>query len=314
MDVILHVGAHRTATALFQHHLAAHRAVLRASRTAYWGPNVVRGGLFRGVMDGAVPVMRRQRDRAAKRLALRVEMLRQEGADRLVISDPNILGALGHILEDARLYPDAGARIAAHCKGLARHNVTIAISMRRYDDWWASAMAAHMRRGGPLPVTRLRDYMITQPRRWRHIIEDVARAVPDANVVVWTHEACARDPGAVLRGLTGITTSATPSGPRNGRPSATHLRDVMADCGETLPLMTGADGLFMPFEPYEVDTLRAQYEDDLAWLAQGAGGFADCIETQDAAQTASDRNLHTTTMCDGHGEGSTNGGDYEQLA
>ncbi|OAN72847.1 hypothetical protein A8B78_19260, partial [Jannaschia sp. EhC01] len=270
----------------------------------YWGPKIVRGGLFRGAIGGVEGVMAWQERRFAGRCAMRAEAVRQTGATHLVISDENMIGSLRGALEHTRLYPDAGRRIAAYAHGFERHRVTVAVCVRDYADWWTSAMAFRLSRGGPLPRTDLRECLVTQPRRWRHIVEELARVLPDARIVVWSHEASASAPHRLLEELTGFTTPALDAAPRNLRPTAEALRQVMTDCDIDPAQFNWPEGRFMPFTADETQALDAQYQEDLAWLSAGAGGFADYIDAP-SAQTEAQTAL---------GRGRSDDGDHRQLA
>lgn len=294
MDVILHVGSHRTATSALQHHMSYHRSAIAADGAVYWGPKITRGGLFRGAIGGVEGVMAWQERRFSGRCAMRADAVRQTGASHLVISDENMLGSLRGTLEDTRLYPDAGRRIAAYAHGFERHNVIVALCVRDYANWWTSALAFSLMRGGPLPRTDLREHLVTQPRRWRHIVEEVARVLPNATVKVWSYEAAADEPHRLVQELTGITTPVSIAAPRNVRPTAEVLHDLMLSCNIDPATYHWPDGQFMPFAPNETEALSAQYEEDLAWLAAGAGGFADYIDAPSAetdALTAQGRGL-----------------------
>ncbi|MBY4893161.1 hypothetical protein KUL25_10330 [Rhodobacteraceae bacterium N5(2021)] len=304
MDVVLHIGAHRTASATFQHHMSRSRADMAEGGVVYWGPKIVRGGLFRGAIGGVEGVMASQERRFAGRCAMRAEAVRQTGATHLVISDENMIGSLRAALEHTRLYPDAGRRIAAYAHGFERHRVTVAVCVRDYADWWTSAMAFRLSRGGPLPRTDLRECLVTQPRRWRHIVEELARVLPDARIVVWSHEASASAPHRLLQELTGFSTPALDTAPRNLRPTAEALRQVMTDCDIDPAQFNWPEGRFMPFTADETEALDAQYQEDLAWLSAGAGGFADYIDAP-SAQTEAQTAL---------GRGRSDDGDHRQLA
>ncbi len=287
MDVILHVGAHRTATTTFQRHVAANRDSLTKARTVFWGPKITRGGLFRNMTNGSAPILPWQAKRMRKRVALRVEALRQDGVRRLILSDENMLGCLRTGLEETGLYPGAGKRIGGIAQAFQGHRVTIGLGVRCYSNWWSSALAFRLMRGGPLPRATLREHMVTQPRRWRKVVEEIARAVPDARLVVWTHEALASSPQTVLQALAGVETRPASLPILNASPRATDLRRFMRDCDvDADEFSWPADGRFMPFEPYEAEVLRAQYQDDLTWLAKGAGGLADYIDATQAETRA----------------------------
>jgi hypothetical protein len=295
MEVTLHVGAHRTATTTFQRHLAANRDFLRDTETVFWGPKVIRGGLFRSMAGASGSYLPWQSGRAAKRVALRLEGLRQDGVRRVILSDENMLGNLRDVLEDTLLYPNAAARVGGFAQAFQGHDLTIAIGVRCYSNWWPSALAVRLSRGGPLPRPRLRECMVTQPRRWRHMISQIAGAAPDARIVVWTYEAMGGTPHRILQEATGVETPATSMPILNASPRAKAVRDLLRGLdinAEQFPWP--ASDRFMPFEAFETDALRAQYQDDLTWLANGADGLADYIDvtpTKSGAQTVDGRGI-----------------------
>lgn len=304
MEIVLHVGAHRTATSALQRHIATHRKALAAAETAYWGPKVTRGGLFRrmsGSLDNALPW---EAQRAAGRVALRLEKLRQDGHRRLLVSDENMIGSLRTVLEDTCLYPGAGQRVAEFARGFRGHRLTVGLGIRSYPQWWASALAFRLPRGGPMPRAGLRERMVTQPRRWRHVVQEIARALPDARVAVWTHEALSNLPDRVLHDLTGIETATSRLPPTNASPAAGDLRRLMSDCGADFDGSMWRGDRFTPFAPHESRALRAQYDEDLAWLAAGADGLADYVDAP----------LAETDALTVEGRGSSDDGDYRNLA
>jgi hypothetical protein len=138
--------------------------------------------------------------------------------------------------------------------------------------------------------------MVTQPRRWRHVVEQIARAVPEARVAVWTHEAMGAAPHHILEELAGVATPPVNLPILNAAPRAKALRDLLStyDVDPDTFAWPVATDRFMPFEPHEADALRAQYQDDLTWLANGAGGLADYIDAppaQTGAQIVEGRGL-----------------------
>ncbi|ABD56285.1 hypothetical protein [Jannaschia sp. CCS1] len=304
MDVVLHIGAHRTASSALQHHLSRNRSKLAEAGVVYWGPKITRGGLFRGAIGGVEGALPWQERRFGKRCALRAEAVRQTGATHLMISDENMVGSLRGALEFTRLYSDAGRRIASYAHGFKTHRMTVALCIRDYADWWVSAMAFRLPRGGPLPRTQARERLVTQPRRWRHVVEDLAQALPDARLVVWSYEASAHALPTLVGDLTGVASADDRAGPRNLRPTAADLHDLMDACDIDPDMFHWPDGQFMPFTVHETEALRAQYQEDLAWLRAGARGFADYIDAP-SAQTEAPTDL---------GRGNPDDGEHRQLA
>ena len=273
-----HIGAHRTASTALQQHLSLNRTDLAKAGVVYWGPKITRGGLFRGAIGGVEGVMAWQERRCAGRCTMRADAVRQTGANHLIISDENMIGSLRGALENTGLYPDAGRRIAVYANGFAKHRLTVALCVRDYADWWTSSLAFRLLRGGPLPRTDMREHLVTQPRRWRHLVEELARVLPDARIAVWTFEASANAPHRLTQELTGIATPPASTAPVNARPGTADLLELMDACGIDPATFHWPDGRFMPFAAHELDALRAQYHEDLSWLRAGAGGFADYID------------------------------------
>jgi hypothetical protein len=279
MQIVLHLGAHRTATTTLQQTLGESHIALQGAGLAYWGPKRLRAGLFDGLYEGGPVLPPRRRGRAQGRVALQLRQAADGGAKTLLVSDENMLGTMRQIMQAQRLYPGAGERVARFAEAFAPHQVTLGLSIRCYDAFWASALGWRMRRGGPLPLPSLCDRLVTQPRRWRHVIADLAQAVPEARIAVWTHEAMAGRPVDLIAALTGARV-ALKGAERWCNPGArlSDLRAYLDDIGADPALARGTAGRFMPFDPDQRTALRAQYAEDLSWLAQGAGGLASHID------------------------------------
>lgn len=307
MDVILHIGAHRTATTTLQRVLGQNQARLRANGVTYWGPKRTRGGLFSGLLGDAGPILPWQADqivRATGLVRMETMQLEQAGYRALIVSEENILGTVRENLWRGALYPEAAARLDRFRAPFAGLAGTIAIGLRCYDAYWASAMAFALAKGGPAPDAEVTARLIDQPRRWRDLITEAARAFPDARILVWSYEGLGARPEAQLRAMIGAIPDL--SGLRdwhNAAPTPGFLRAVLADRGEPAALIAEAAGRFMPFDTGQRMALRAQYAEDLDWLRNGAGGLATFID--DPA---------TNGAATGQGRGRPNDGDDRRLA
>ncbi|MBY6202296.1 hypothetical protein KUV65_13040 [Maritalea mobilis] len=272
MEVILHAGAHRTATATLHHVMRQGRAAMVAKGITVWDPEVTRAGLFQGITgEGG--------ERLTGRMALRVRQAQEKGAALLIVSDPDMIGSLAEVIAETRLYPRVATRLSRIAGGIDPAKVKIALAIRSYDAWWASALAMQIARGGTAPGSDICDRLITQPRRWRHVIADLAHALPGARIAVWSHEAMAGRPDILLRRLTHRRLA---FGRRhehlNAAPGAVSLARLLADAGDDASSLGIVAGRYMPFDPHQRAILRAQYAEDLAWLRAGAGGLADYLD------------------------------------
>jgi len=277
MDIILHLGAHRTATANL-HHLAQVRAPALAARgVVFWGPPVTRGGLLAGVLPapGDHPDAARMAH-ARGRIALRVAQARQAGMTRIVISDGAMPGAPRTCLRHHRLYPGAGARAARLAHALGGRVARAVLSIRAQDAWWASVLACSVARGHRLPSPGDLDRLVTAGRQWRDVISDIACALPGAEIVILPHERFAACPGARLCAMTGVAAAEREAGTewRGRGPDLPALRRAVTIRGGDATRLPGGEGRWQPFDAAQAAALKGAYGDDLSWLRAGADGLA----------------------------------------
>jgi hypothetical protein len=285
MDIILHVGAHRTGTTAFQQYLRANERWLAAHGTGVWGPLRTRNGLFDGLLSGtATPHDQERSRRASGRIRLAVERGRHQGLDRLIVTEENMIGSVRANLRAIRLYPDAGTRLARHADAVGEV-ATVALTIRSLDDYWASALAFAVARGAPAANADTLDRLVSQPRSWREVIGDIAAALPRAQLVVLPFERTVGRADWLLAAMTGLGRVPHHKGAvrANARPALDELHRVLADRGDPAANLGGRD-FWEPFDAAQRAALRETYLDDLFWLHSGADGKARLIE-EDRADT-----------------------------
>lgn len=275
MELILHLGAHRTASSSLQRLLALNADALRAGHVAVWGPRVTRGGLFRGVMGDPGrrdPMRDIAAHRSAGRVALRRQALEKVGARRLLISDENMLGGLRENLTLARLYPSVAARLD-RLQGAIGAPKSVHLMVRAPDAWWTSAFSFLMTRGLPPPDAATLDAVAASTRGWRQVVEDVSAALPNSTLFVGSYEDWGSRPGVVFEHLTSRepVQSGVPVVGASLPVDQLQARLREEGCDATLPRL---GGLYAPFTPDQRAEMRAAHADDLAWLAAGADGRA----------------------------------------
>jgi len=304
MDIILHVGAHRTGSTSFQHYLRGNRAHLMADSTAIWEPHMLRKGL----MDGLFAKARMQNGRNLQRRAMgRVRMhaaqAARAGAARLLVSEENMIGAPRACLRAATLYPAMGERMARLDAAFEGQITRVVMSVRAQDLWWSSVAAYGVGRGHTMPEPARLDAVAQSPRTWRDVITDMACALPGAQIIILPFEQFAGRADAVL---SHATRRAAPysyaSGWLNRSPDAQMLRDRLAEGGvpqDALPdHLAQGDGRWNPFTSTQAAQLREAYADDMMWLAAGADGLATL--TEDRAETRAGKSLPVGALEKGH--------------
>lgn len=310
MDVILHVGAHRTATTSFQNYLRANRSGLQAQGIGFWAPWRTRGGLLNGLADR--PVSSDAARRGAGRVALNLEGSRRQGITTLVVSDENMIGTPRRCLRRGTLYPGAGermARLAAAFGGPTR----VTLQIRALDAWWASTVAWLVPRGENLPSSAAVEAICTAPRSWRDVITDIACACPGTEIQVTAFETFCDRPDlllGVLTGRSGVPSARPGCFVENRRPDTDGLRAVLAARGDAAPALsvTPPSARWTPFNDIQAARLRDTYADDLFWLRAGADGLARLTENPEPARPR--LNLAAAAMK----RGSTDDGPARKLA
>jgi hypothetical protein len=288
MDLILHIGAHRTASTGFQHYMTRNARALRTLGTGFLGPADTRNGLLTGVVPMAgIMKPHQQLRRARARVAINLARQRQSGLDHLIISDENMMGAPRRNLRERALYPDIGLRLARFASVFGDRATRICLSIRSLDSYWASALAFSVARGHRLPAPGTLDALAQSPRGWRDVITDTACAFPGVEILVLPHELYAGRPERRLHLMTGQRDLPKTHARdwMNRAPCLTELRRILRDRGADPGRLPPGDGRWCPFDTIQTSLLRETYADDLFWLRAGADGLATLIEETGTVQT-----------------------------
>ncbi|WP_281968094.1 hypothetical protein [Roseovarius nanhaiticus] len=298
MEIILHLGAHRSASTSFQHYLRKNGARLAAGGVGVWGPPQTRNGLLEGVLPrpGLVSYAA-QMQRARGRIALALADIEMAGIERLIVTDENMIGTPRSILRAQRLYPGAGERMARYAAGFGGRITRVVLSVRAQDAWWASCIAYAVARGARVPSRVRLTQIAADPRTWRDVICDLACALPGVEIQVMPHEVFASRPEARLQAMARLPTPPKTAAREwlNRAPELPALRQVIHDRGGDPALLPDGDGPWQPFTREERTALREAYHDDLFWLRAGADGFATLTEEPDMDQVGPTLPIHAET-------------------
>lgn len=304
MDLILHIGAHRTASTGFQHYMTRNARPLRRAGIGFLGPSQTRDGLLTGVVPVAgLRTPEDQLRRAHARVAMNLAKLGQSGIEQLIISDENMIGAPRRNLRQRALYPDIGLRLARFASVFGGRVVRICLSVRSLDCFWASTLAFGVARGHRLPGPDMLDALAQAPRSWRDVITDAACAFPGVEILVLPHELYAGLPERRLHLMTGLRDLPKTHARDwiNRAPCLTELRRILRDRGADPGRLPPGDGRWCPFDTIQTSLLRESYADDLFWLRAGADGLATLIEETGMAQTGTNPAATQMTRGQDHG-------------
>jgi hypothetical protein len=292
MDVILHIGAHRTATTSFQTYMKHSARMLDARGVGYWGPpETRRDGILSGVLaHGGAGGEGAQLTTVAARIEQGCVGAERRGMHQLVVSDENMLGSVRRNLRMAELYPDAAERLKRFGDVFGARLRRVVLSIRALDTFWASALAFGVARGHRWPSQRTLADLTETPRSWRDVIEEAAAAFPRAEVTVLPHEPFCDRPEQRLAHMLAGDAPVPPAQARywqNGAPDLAELRAALRARGEPTDGLPKGTGPWRPFDTRQAAALRERYEDDLFWLRGAGRSTATLIEeaTPDQAGT-----------------------------
>ncbi len=301
MDVILHIGAHRTGTTTFQRYMRDHADDLAGQGVGYWGPNRTRKSIFPGLFrETTFGQIEKTAFRASGRVAMQMQRVSQSGVSHLLVSDENMMGTARHNLRACTLYPAVGERMARLHDAFRAKITRVILSVRSQDHWWASAAAMTVGRGHPVPSAQRREMIAADPRTWRDVITDLACALPDVDIRVLPFEHHMGRPQDILEQ---VTDHPAPQDLKNHwlnrAPDLADLRRRMTEQGGDVSVFPQGQGRWLPFSREQSAQLREAYVDDMHWLIAGADGLAQLITDPTRAQTG--RNLHAGVVTEGLG-------------
>lgn len=285
MDIVLHLGAHRTASTSFQRYMRNIREELALRRVAYWGPGRTRKGLFAGVAEGTAPPGRP--GRPAGRVVMNARHVARQGYATLVVSDENMLGTPRDNIRRGVLYRGVGQRMARFHAAFGGRITRVVLQIRSPELYWASLYAYALPRGVSMPSPAQMGAIARARRSWRDVIVDLSCALPGTQICVTAFERFGAAPDSLLQALTGLDAAPAARQPfwLNRAPDLATLREVLEDRGEDPGRLPAGQGRWMPFAPEEAALLQERHARDLDWLRDGAGGIATLINDPDPDKT-----------------------------
>ena len=284
MKVVLHVGAHRTATTSFQAYMRQNKTYLSGQRVGFWGTMRTRKGLFAGIQP--VPGLgKHAAKRARGRILLQLDQAERRDVQTLIVSDENMLGTMRRNTRGQSLYADVGERMARYVSAFDDRVDTICLTVRALDTYWSSVCAYCVARGYAVPTEQQLSRIATSLRSWRDVVADVACAAPGARIIVVPFERTAGRPGALFERITGMSAPETAAETWLNRSLSAHaLRALLAERGDDPTKLPDHTGRWTPFDKRHRAALRETYLDDIHWLTAGADGLATLIEDLDHAR------------------------------
>ena len=194
LDVIFHIGAHKTATTHLQHSIGNVSDLLASEGVQFFGPQSLRANGKRLEARFSLPFNPRKSNADGRPAEVVLEEMVQ-GGHRLVLSEENFIGVL---FDSARkgpkcrlgypIYAQAGDRLAALAEKIAPDGFHICLGIREPAMFLNSAYGQALLAGYVIPEAK---FMLHNPLRgidWAELVTRL-RATPGVrHLTVWRQE------------------------------------------------------------------------------------------------------------------------------
>ena len=193
MDIILHVGVHKTASTYIQRRVSANCDLLAAHGVTFVSPATYRPALAkawsRTRLFSNVPRIRQRRQ--ARLFADMLQEAENAGHRRFILSEENIVGPLDPVLTGTWFFDQAAGRVEALLRCLPTAPKQVLIAIRSYAGFFPSAYAEALKMKGFVPFDDdLKQRYLTLDRGWPELISEIAEVLPpETRLSAWQHEA-----------------------------------------------------------------------------------------------------------------------------
>lgn len=203
MQTVLHLGAHKTATTFAQRVLWRSRDRLAEEGIAYLRLNDFREQVTRRIWRNDPRSPDEIAEAQAKARAY-IASATPAGAQRLILSDENLLGTPREIVSARALYPKAAARLEAIAEVIAPD--IIYLGLRNAADFGRSIYVEDLfyKESSYVSPAEFREGWLAQDHAWDPLITTIAEQFPESRIVLWDFDGRTRPVQQVLS-LSGLT-------------------------------------------------------------------------------------------------------------
>ena len=180
MRVMLHLGAHKTASTHFNRTLRRNKPLTQKNNIAVPKKDAIRALVTRRLMDMSMETARALQDDVLADLL--------DGQDTMFLSDENILGTSVHLFSENQMYHTAAWRVKRATQILGQDGVELMLAVRNPADFLVSAYGETIRSYG---YVAFRDYLDGTPvaeLSWTKLVRRLMRASGGRPMTVWTYE------------------------------------------------------------------------------------------------------------------------------
>jgi hypothetical protein len=271
--MIMHIGAHKTATSYMQKKLALNVDLLNRRNIHYDPLDIFRKEFTRLLNEGVTRESEWIRELRGTARGMNV-----------LVSEENIMGVPGDLVREGQYYIRARDRLARACQLLGNSTPEIYLALREYSGFTVSMYSEYIRHREFLKFENYLEIYEKSGFSWVRIIEDIVAAVPDAKLSVWDFGNFRKTEKAVFQSMLGFDPDIfhNPEGPvresfsdvavrafgaLSGALSHAEMKKLINPIARSLP----KGDQYPAFDPHQQETkeeMRAQFRADLATIAK----------------------------------------------
>jgi len=184
MQIHLHVGVHKTATTYLQSRLKAEASDLRQQGIGYAPLGEIRSTLTRPLMS-----LDPNDFKIEDQLGIFFKNCTVPSHPKLIVSDENLIGYCGSIVANGKGFENAETRMAQLRCLLDKHQVSLFVAVRCYDEFIGSAYSEGLRNLGRfVAIDDCRRRLDIETIRWPNLIQRLRAGLKPFRTVVWRFE------------------------------------------------------------------------------------------------------------------------------
>lgn len=270
--MILHIGAHKTATSYMQKKLALNVELLKRRNIHFDPLETVRKEFTPILNDRATPANEWIRELRGTARSMNV-----------LLSEENIMGVPGDLVREGQYYVWARSRLSRVRELLEADRPEIFLALRDYSAFTVSMYSEYIRHRAFLKFEEYLEIYEATAFSWVRVIDDIFQAIPDARLSVWDFGHFRTLEKGVFQAMLGFDPDIleNPVGPvresfsevavrafeaLSGALTHAEMKKLINPIARNLP--KGAD--FPAYDPHKPETkahMKAQYAEDLATIA-----------------------------------------------
>lgn len=186
MEIVLYLGAHKTASTYLQKCLAQSHMRLAQDDIVVQGPRELRPYLASWATDPYEDASARATDA----LSWLIDTAEDRGISRLVLSDEQFLGTLNPLLSGGYFFGNLQRNLEPLIRALQGRPFEAVMAVRNYAQFFASAYCQVVRGSGFRRFNReIRDHFLDHPRGWAEVTGEIAKLCPRGTPIkLWRYE------------------------------------------------------------------------------------------------------------------------------